>query len=90
MEGVEALADLLRRRNELDADIALLIGRPATQGHIGEFIAAKVFGIELEAGATHKASDGRFASGPLAGKSVDVKFLWEAGRASCRRRRRAA
>lgn len=67
------LADLLARRNEVDRTIAQLIGRPAAAGHLGEFIAAHVFGLALEDSASARAIDGRFTSGPLAGRSVNVK-----------------
>lgn len=68
------LAELLRRRNEIDAELAAVIGRPALSGHIGELIAGEVFDIELHVSATHKGSDGVFRSGPLAGRSVNVKL----------------
>ncbi|HUW15344.1 MAG TPA: hypothetical protein VM537_36875, partial [Anaerolineae bacterium] len=53
---------------------ASLIGRPAQLGHIGEFIASQVFGIVLEESASRKAIDGHFAGGPLAGRTVDIKW----------------
>lgn len=68
------LADLLRKRNALDAEIASLVGRPAEKGHVGEFIASEIFGIELFSSATHKGSDGVFREGRLAGKSVNIKW----------------
>ena len=68
------LASLLTRRNEIDDAIAALIARPATTGHIGEFIAAAVFDIELYSSASHKAADGTFRSGPLRGTSVNIKL----------------
>lgn len=68
------LARLLHRRNEVDARIAALIGRPALPGHLGEWIASKVFGIELEASAVAKAIDGHFTTGLLAGSTVNIKF----------------
>ena len=74
MEDLRKLANLLASRNDLDAGISALIQRPANSGHIGEFIAARVFNIRLELSAVHRASDGRFLEGDLAGKSVDVKF----------------
>jgi hypothetical protein len=70
MEGIEALAKLLKERNRLDEQISKLIGRPATQGHIGEFIASNVFDIKLEGKANNKGFDGHFKSE----KTVDVKF----------------
>ena len=71
---LEVLADLLRRRNDLDAEIASVTGRPALPGHIGEFIAAEVFGIDLHPSATHTGSDGTFRTGSLAGRTVNVKL----------------
>ncbi len=68
------LADLLTRRNAIDDEIAAVIGRPALVGHIGEFIASCVFDIELAPSATNRGHDGRFRSGPLAGRTVNVKY----------------
>jgi hypothetical protein len=36
-----------------------------TSGHLGEWIAAQVFDIALEASAVAVGIDGRFRSGPL-------------------------
>jgi len=72
--SIRTLADLLNERNLLDERIAQLIGRPASPGHIGEYIAAAVFRIDLFPSATHKAADGVFQEGPLQGKSVNVKL----------------
>jgi hypothetical protein len=47
---------------------------PVVAGHLGEWIAAQIFDIELESSAVAKAIDGRFRSGPLAGKTVNVKW----------------
>lgn len=68
------LVDLIRRRNENEATIAPIIGRPALPGHIGEFIASRIFDIELDGNATRPGSDGLFRSAGLANKSVNVKF----------------
>jgi len=67
-------AALLRERNAIDAELARLIGRPMTSGHPGEWIAAQIFGIELEAAAVAAGIDGRFRSGPLAGRTVNIKW----------------
>lgn len=72
--ALEQLADLLGERNLIDAQISQLIGRPSHPGHIGEFIAAHVFDIALHPSATTKASDGVFRAGPLAGRTVNVKW----------------
>ena len=71
---MEMLAELLRERVHLDARIANLIGRPALSGHIGEFIAAEIFGIALNESASAANTDGTFINGPLAGKTVNVKL----------------
>ncbi len=68
------LAKLLRERNTIDAQIAALIGRPPEKGHLGEYIAASIFGIQLQESAAHKGIDGHFTTGPLAGRSVNVKY----------------
>jgi hypothetical protein len=67
-------AALLRARNEIDAKLASLVDRPITSGHLGEWIAAEIFDIELEASAAAEAIDGRFRSGALAGKTVNIKW----------------
>ena len=72
-ERLRRLASLIRQRNDVDREIATIIGRPAHPGHIGEFVAAEIFDIDLHESATHKGEDGHFASGPLAGRSVNVK-----------------
>jgi len=67
----------LRPKNEVDARIAL-IGRLAQMDHVGEYIASKVFGIALEHSAANKGNDGRFISGPLDGKTVNIKWYGKA------------
>lgn len=68
------LAEFVRRKNVADQPIARLIGRPALPGHFGEFVAARIFDIELNKGAAKPGFDGRFRSGELTGKSVNIKF----------------
>ena len=74
METLQQISTLLRERNRVDRQISEIIGRPATTGHIGEFIAAAVFDIELMSSASNKTIDGHFRTGTLANKSVDIKF----------------
>jgi hypothetical protein len=74
MNKLDELATLLSVHNSLGEKISRLISRPATIGHTGEFIASEIFNIKLEESAIQKAIDGRFTSGPLAGKSVNVKW----------------
>jgi len=73
MPDLVELAKLIRERNRVAGDIATLISRPAQVGHVGEYIASQVFEIALERNAAHKAIDGHFRCGPLAGRSVNVK-----------------
>ncbi|MFD0900186.1 hypothetical protein [Actinomadura sediminis] len=68
------IAELLVGRNAIDGEIAAIIQRPMTAGHLGEWIASRVFDIELEESATNTAFDGRFRVGPLQGRTVNVKW----------------
>ena len=47
-EALRRLASLLESRNDIDEEIAHLIGRPAIRGHVGEWIAQEIFGVRLE------------------------------------------
>jgi len=68
------LAELIRRRNEIEIQITGIIKRPAQIGHLGEFIASRVFKIELARSASQRGSDGTFSSGTLSGRSVNIKW----------------
>lgn len=74
LAALDAVAKLIAERNAVDAQIGAIIGRPVVAGHLGEWIAAQVFDIELERSATAKAIDGHFSAGPLAGRTVNVKL----------------
>lgn len=74
MEDLVQLAELLRSYNAISRQIAALIGRPAQQGHIGEWIAARLFAIRLDVSASRKAIDGHFMQGALADRTVNVKW----------------
>lgn len=74
MSDLEDLARMIHARNAIDDKVSKIIGRPAEKGHVGEYIASKVFGITLEHAATQKAFDGRLAVGPLAGKTANIKW----------------
>lgn len=73
MPDLERLSELVRIKKSADAAIAELIGRPAAPGNIGEFVAARVFVIQLLASGSHPGHDGVFTAGPLAGKTVNIK-----------------
>jgi hypothetical protein len=72
--ALRRLAELLATRNGISKQITAVTGRPAQIGHLGEFIASRLFDLALEASAINKGFDGRFRSGPLAGKTVNVKW----------------
>lgn len=71
---VAQVAQLILERNAIDDRIAQIINRPALTGHLGEWLASQIFDVDLEASAVSKAIDGRFASGALTGKTVNVKW----------------
>jgi hypothetical protein len=70
---LERLAELVRIKNDADAAIAELIGRPSLPGNIGEFVTARVFAIQLMASGAHPGFDGMFTTGSLAGRTVNIR-----------------
>lgn len=54
------IAHLLRERNAIDEEIAAVTHRPMTSGHLGEWIAAQIFDIQLERSAVAAGIDGTF------------------------------
>ena len=74
LDELTDLADLLAQRIALDARIGAIIGRPSPCRAHG--------GVDRLEGLRHptrrlcrpKAIDGRFRSGPLAGKTVNIKI----------------
>ncbi len=79
MQDLIQLAALIKQSNEITNQIAALIRRPAETGHMGEYIASKIFHITLAESASNKSIDGYFAEGALAGRSVNIKWYgkWE-------------
>lgn len=69
MNDVRWVAGLVRERNRIDAALSACIRRPALQGHIGDWIASQIFGIELRQNAA-KAVDGVFADG----RTVNIRW----------------
>lgn len=78
MEDLTRLAELIKARNAVTNVIAAQIKRPAQIGHVGEYIASKIFNIRLETSASHKGSDGHFTDGSLACKTVNIKWYAKA------------
>ena len=73
MEDLKTLSALIRQRNILEREISEIIGRPAHSGHVGEFVASRIFNIELIESASNAGFDGRFSRSELAGRTVNVK-----------------
>ncbi|MCK9525978.1 MAG: hypothetical protein M0R49_08625 [Limnochordia bacterium] len=73
-KNITRLADLIKQRNENELSITAIINRPANIGHIGEYIASKIFNIALEINATKSVFDGKFVGGNLDGKTVNIKW----------------
>ena len=77
MNQIEKIAELIHAKNKIDsidAELARIIKRPALIGHVGEYIAAHIFGIQLEQSANQKGYDGHFIQEPLSGKTVNIKW----------------
>jgi hypothetical protein len=74
MPELAQLASLIKRRNAVEQEITALSGRPAAIGHLGEYIAAEIFHIALVDSASEKTIDGHFTTGPLVGRSVNIKW----------------
>lgn len=72
--SLKKLAELICQRNAAEAEITKIIGRPAQIGHIGEYVACRIFGISLASSASSKGSDGIFDTGFLRGRSVNIKW----------------
>ena len=81
MSDLEQMASLLARHNVIDEEIADLTNRPAIRGPVGEWIAHKIFRVKLENSRSKRCIDGCFTDGPLAGKTVNVK--WYGKREGC-------
>ncbi|MGW6930701.1 hypothetical protein ACWGE0_11595 [Lentzea sp. NPDC054927] len=69
MNDVRWVAGLIRERNRIDAALSACIRRPALSGHLGDWIAAQVFGIALDEHAA-KSVDGLFADG----RTVNIRW----------------
>lgn len=74
MNNLPQLASLLKSRNTIDGKMANLIGHSVQVQSVGEYIAAVIFGIVLDASSVHKERDGRFTRGPLMGHTVDIQW----------------
>ncbi|GLY97778.1 hypothetical protein [Actinoplanes sp. NBRC 103695] len=72
-DGLAQLAGLLRERDAIDQRIAEMTGRSARQSDVGEFLAARVFDIDLAPSTIQAGYDGWFRSGPLRGRTVNIK-----------------
>jgi hypothetical protein len=73
-QPITQIADLISKRNTIDEQIAGIIQRPMTAGHLGEWLAAEIFDVLLERSAVNPGCDGHFRTGPLQGRTVDIKW----------------
>ena len=73
-DRLRRLSSLVKQRNAVDQEISAILDRPAHTGHLADFIAARIFQIALLESASHKGMDGHFTDGPLAGRSVNIRF----------------
>jgi hypothetical protein len=71
---VARVAELIHQRNAIDKSIAQIIQRPMASGHLGKWLASQIFDLELEESAATAAVHGRFRSGPLHGRTVNLKW----------------
>jgi hypothetical protein len=74
VDEVERIAELLRARNAVDTLIADVTNRPVTSGHLGEWLAFRIFGLAPAVHAAVAGLDGTFSGGPLDGRTVNVKW----------------
>ncbi len=74
MIQLEQLADLLRVLNTVNHALSGVLGRAANVGNISEVIASEILDIQLAERANHPVFDGVFATGPLQGKTANVKW----------------
>ncbi len=74
MSELRLLSNMITERNTINKEISKLINRPALPRHIGEFIASKIFDINLATSATTKGIDGYFSKGSLKGRTVNIKL----------------
>ncbi len=74
MDELIQISNAIKERNQITNKIANTINRPALIGHIGEYLASKIFNITLESSASRKSIDGYFNDGVLSEKSVNIKW----------------
>ena len=74
MKELPQLAKLIAEQNAVGRQISEIIGRSHSIGHAGEYVASRVFEIELHEASNAPGSDGRFRGGPLDDASVNVKW----------------
>jgi len=80
-DELERLAALVQIKNDADAAIAALRGRPSASGNIGEFVAARVFTIQLMTSGSHPGHDAETVSADMApsmspGRTLEARPNW--------------
>jgi len=74
MDDLAQLAELIKTRNWVEAYISTLVGGSTQMAHVGAFIASRVFRIAARDSASRRTIGGHFVQGPLAGRSVNVRW----------------
>lgn len=74
MLNLPRLAELLRARNTVESNIANLLQCDVDLSHIGEQIAASIFGIRLVPTLNPNGPAGIFTQSALLGKTVDIRW----------------
>ena len=76
MNNLTRLSELLKERNNISRTISEhTCGLPVHTGRLGEFIASRIFDIELNADPKEAGHDGKFRSPQLLeGKTVNIKW----------------
>jgi hypothetical protein len=79
-DSLTQVAALLRERNAIDVKLAQIISRPMISGHLGEWIAAHVFDIELESISGRRRHRWLFPLRSIAGPERQHQVVPEARR----------
>ena len=74
MDDLAQLAELIKTKNWVEAYISTLVSGTAQMPHVGAFIASRVFRIAPQDFASRPSVDGHFVQGPLAGRSVSIRW----------------
>ena len=78
-DDLRRLDGLIRTRDANAVEITQVIGRPVQLAHNRRMHCELDIRYALEQSAVHPGSDGRFRSGALAGRSINIKMYGKGG-----------